>query len=874
MIIASELIIPAREARYAPPPRWLTESPVWSAVQEDIGGELLYRHQAMAMAILGQERNLVISSGTASGKSLIFQAPTLHRLQQDPQARAIAIYPIKALSRDQLAKWRRMAATVGMDPNSINRIDGDIPATREGFQQRRELLRQTKLMITTPDIIHSWLLKYSNPPPPFAKSPAQGDVMESQEVIREFIQNLRMLVIDEAHTYDGAIGTSAMYLFQRLQNKVMLLGPGQGPVQIIAASATIRNPMEHLQTLTGQPFHEVTEFDNGAPKAELLVQHALGRGIYEGGWEDLAGIIKEILRQDPENRYIAFIDDRQLSERAAASIEEARGMTEWEIIRNAEESMSYRAGLMYREFIEELLREGRIRGLTSTSAMEMGIDICDLNIGMNLGVPTTIQRLRQRAGRVGRRTPGRFIIVADEYAFQFHRGRLEEYWNTPVEPARLYTNNPFIRNTHQRCLMMEARGERSLPRGEELPAIRGISQGKDYQPQFTTGNVKDPHRNQIRDAVEQSAVIVQAMPTGEEAMLTQETTIREAFKEAYPLATYYHSKQSYRVEKWERETDQDGERRRVIARQGPSVETRPIRESGADITLEEASLETGHLEYSSHENAETWERIVGCRVKQGHTWQNAMEINYLDQGIEDIEIRMRTTATTLVIPEPWFREPETRKRVAEALRDIMCSREGIHETDVRTSHENITLLEGAQERREEMAIVIWDRTGGGLGIARNVEEKLLEYAQGLLDIAQDPMERPESQKPLDQGTALRLHTWVQSYLEARQQRGIHPIISEYRGTTFRSQLEARWARHFDKQGVPWEYEPCTFGNWRPDFRLEIAGEALYAEVKPVDFFPEDVAENIDWSLWGGTAMILGNDARHRWLRRDGDWTRT
>ena len=870
MITLSELRIQPQAARYEPAPEWLTHSPIWPAVQEITGGNLLYRHQAMAMEILGQEQNLIISSGTATGKSLIFQAPTLHRLHLDPKARAIAIYPIKALSRDQLAKWRQMAAAIGLDPRIINKIDGDI----EGHQERRELLAQTRLALMTPDIIQAWMMRYSNPPPPRARSPKHQDVMETQDIIRDFLRNLRMLIIDEAHTYDGAIGTACMYLFQRLQHKAALLDPGRSPVQIIAASATIRNPMEHMQTLTGQPFREITEDDNGAPRAELVVQHVLGRNIYGGGWEDIGKIINEILEESPDNRYIAFIDDRQLAERTAAIIEGAKGMTEQEIIQTAEKSMSYRAGLMYREYIEEKLKDGTIRGITSTSAMELGIDIPALNIGMNLGLPTTNQRLRQRAGRVGRQEPGRFMIVADEYALQYNQNQLEDYWQAPVERAKLYVHNPIIRNTHQRCLMMENQGEKSLPPGELLPAIRDIDQGKNYQARFITGNVKRPHQNQVRDATEETATVLQIFPNGDERVLAQDMTIREAFKEAYPLATYYHSKQSYQIERWEAGREGDGPAKRITARQAHPVHTRPIRESGANITLENQPLKIGHMEYSSHEWAETWERIVGCKIKTGPTWANPLEVRYADQGIENIEIRMRTTATTLLIQELWFRREETRQRVAGALRDIMCHREGIHQTDIRTSHENITIHLGPEGQMEENAIVIWDRTGGGLGISQAISEKLLDYTAGLLEIAQDPsIERLDNQKPLDERTALLLHDWATRYTRQREQDGTTRNINKYQEVVFRDRIHVTWAKHFDKAGIPWEYQPCRFGAWQPDFRLEVGGETVYAGIREVTSFPEDTAEEIDWSLWNGTATILGNGPNYHWTRQNGSWPR-
>ena len=126
MDIQDEITIPAQEARHGDAPSWLSASPVWPAVQAQTAGGQLYLHQSMGLELVGQGHNLVISTGTASGKSLVFQAPTLHHLATNPNATAIAIYPIKALARDQVIRWQGMAEAAGLDPSGINRIDGDV----------------------------------------------------------------------------------------------------------------------------------------------------------------------------------------------------------------------------------------------------------------------------------------------------------------------------------------------------------------------------------------------------------------------------------------------------------------------------------------------------------------------------------------------------------------------------------------------------------------------------------------------------------------------------------------------------------------------------------------------------------------------------
>ena len=520
MDIHDEITIPGQEVRHRDVPAWLTASPAWPAVKDQTAGGQLFLHQAMGLEIVGQGHNLVISTGTASGKSLVFQAPTLHHLAIHPNATAIAIYPIKARARDQVIRWQNMAKAAGLDPAAINRIDGDV----RDLTERRQILQRTRLALMTPDVIQQWLMAYSEPL--YGRRPLRHDLREVQNTqynVRRFISNLAFLILDEAHTYDGALGTHCLYLLHRLQQKRKELMAQFEPLRVIAASATIHNPAQHLETLTGLPFQVVDDRYNGSPRAELTVQHVVGREPHYEGWRDLQAAVREVISEDPDRSYIAFIDDRQLAERAAAGIEAARSITEDAIIVESRDAMAYRSGLMRRERIEEALRSGDIRGLASTSAMEMGMDIPDLQVGFNLGLPHSVGRLKQRAGRVGRTGPGRFIIMAPRHALQFHEDGLETYWNQPVEPARLYPSNPNIRNTHGRCLAKETdlNGmERTIPSPtdawpEQLrQTLREIARGDHYAPEFQTGDPQQPHRNDIRDAADGRARIGTALGKG------------------------------------------------------------------------------------------------------------------------------------------------------------------------------------------------------------------------------------------------------------------------------------------------------------------------------------------------------------------------
>ena len=873
MDIHDEITIPAQEARHGDVPAWLSASQVWPAVNSQTDDGQLYLHQAMGLELLGQGHNLVISTGTASGKSLVFQAPTLHHLTANPNATAIAIYPIKALARDQVIRWQSMAEVAGLDPASINRIDGDV----RDLTERRQILQRTRLALMTPDVIQQWLMAYSEPL--YGRRPLRHDLREVQNTqynVRRFLSNLAFLILDEAHTYDGALGTHCLYLLHRLQQKRRELMSQFEPLRVIAASATIHNPAQHLETLTGLPFQVVDDRYNGSPRAELTVQHVVGREPHDEGWRDLQAAVREVISEDPTESYIAFIDDRQLAERAAAGIEAARSITEDAIIVESRDAMAYRSGLMRRERIEEALRSGDIRGLASTSAMEMGMDIPDLQVGFNLGLPHSVGRLKQRAGRVGRTGPGRFIIVAPRHAFQFHEDSLAVYWEQQVEPARLYPSNPNIKNTHGRCLAKETdlNGmERAIPSPadawpEQLPqTLREIARGDHYSPEFQTGDPQQPHRNDIRDAANGRARIVQLMPGGEMELLTSEVTRREAARDAYPLTTYFHAKQSYSVLAW-RESNNETV---ITARHAPPRETRPIIRSGATVTLQQPRASTlGHLEYCTHAQVVAWERIVGCSVREpgDAEWR---DVHYGAEGIPEVETNLRTTATVIIIWEDWFDDANTRRYVARALRTVMCSRESIHPADIRTTHQNVQVVRDGRRSDVGRAIVLWDKVGGGLGLSKAVAENLGRYTQALLEIARSSGQRSERERLLREDTAAALHRWAAAVAPNTLGPEQTPVITEYGGTTFRSQLEARWAAYFDRRGIAWEYEPARFDGWTPDFRLVLDGAQAYAEVKPVSEFPMDVAQRMLNAGCDGDVLILGQGPRHAWRYRDGGW---
>ena len=259
--------------------------------EEPTGDGQLYLHQAMGLELLGQGHSLVIRTGAASGRSLVFQVPTPHHLAANPNAMAIAIYPIKALAWDQVIRWQSTAEAAGLDPSSINRIDGDV----RDLTERRQILQRTRLALMTPDVIQRWLMPHSEPL--YGKRPLRHDLRQVQNTqynVRRFLSNLAFLILDKAHAYDGALGTHCFYLLHRPKQKRRELMAQFEPLRVIAASATIHNPAQHLKTLTGLAFQLVKDRYNGSLRSELTVQHVVVRDPHDEGWRDLQAAVREV----------------------------------------------------------------------------------------------------------------------------------------------------------------------------------------------------------------------------------------------------------------------------------------------------------------------------------------------------------------------------------------------------------------------------------------------------------------------------------------------------------------------------------------------------------------------------------------------------
>ncbi len=390
------------------------------------GVERLYAHQADALEAAWAGPTIV-TTGTASGKSLAFNLPTLETLCRDPKARALYLYPTKALAQDQARAINALGLTKQVRPAIY---DGDTPR-----EQRLAIRRRSNLILTNPDMLHVGILPNHR---------AWGDVFA----------NLAVIVVDEAHVYRGVFGSHVANVLRRARRIANAYGTEP---RILLASATIANPVELAERLTGLEGVRLVDRD-GSPAARReiamwnppLVDEATGARRSALG--EAADLLVDLVRGGA--RTICFLKSRKGVELVARLVRDALADDD----DLADRVAPYRAGYtaQQRREIEERLVRGDLRAVVTTDALELGIDIGALDAAVCVTFPGTVASLRQMWGRAGRRGRGLAVYVAGEDALdQFFCRHPQEFLERPVEAAILDHENEGIHLGHLLCAAHE-----------------------------------------------------------------------------------------------------------------------------------------------------------------------------------------------------------------------------------------------------------------------------------------------------------------------------------------------------------------------------------------------------------------------------------
>ncbi len=525
--------LPARSAEPRPWPDWVAPESV--AALRDAGIERPWSHQIDAAELAHRGHDVVISTGTASGKSLVFQLPIIEALAGDRRARALYLAPTKALSHDQLrAAHRLTAANPALADVCPASYDGDTPTDIRQFVRER-----SRWLFSNPDMVHLSILRNHTRWGPF-------------------LRDLRFLVIDECHHYRGIFGSNVALVLRRLLRLCERYGgPGSTGPTVIFASATTACPGSTAEALIGRPVAEVTH--DGSPHGGRTI--ALwepqfrddmtgenGAPVRRSAGAEAARMMADLVREGA--RTLAFVRSRRGAELTALGARTRLAETAPQL---CDTVASYRAGYLAedRRELERALAEGDLRGVATTNALELGVDIAGLDATLLAGFPGTVASFWQQAGRSGRRGQGALVVLIarDDPLDTYLVNHPEALLDKPVERVVIDPANPYVAGPQLLCAATEMPLERSevaawgvLSVTEDLVADGLLRRRGDRY--FPIPGL-DPHdRVDIRGSAAGSVTIIEES-TGR---VVGSTESARAPASIHPGAVYLHQGETYVVD--------------------------------------------------------------------------------------------------------------------------------------------------------------------------------------------------------------------------------------------------------------------------------------------------------------------------------------
>jgi DEAD/DEAH box helicase domain-containing protein len=490
------------------------------------GVSRLFRHQDEAWNHVQDGRDTIVVTPTASGKTMCYNLPVLDAICRDQSTRALYIFPTKALAQDQVAELNELLSHVKTQIHSFT-YDGDTP-----MHARQKIREAGHIVVTNPDMLHSAILPHHT------------------KWLRLF-ENLKYIVIDETHIYRGVFGSHFANVLRRLERICAFYG---AKPQYIMSSATIQNPGELAHQLTGRDIHVIDK--SGAPQGERhtilynppVVHQQLG--LRQSSLQVARRLGGRLLREEIPT--IAFVKTRTQVEVLSSYLkQDAKERLRGGIV-------GYRGGYLpsERRAIERGLRNGDLRGVVSTNALELGVDIGSLDASLTVGYPGSIASVLQQSGRARRRrTVSLSLFIANASVLdQYLVHHPEALLHVSPEAARVYPDNLLILMDHLKCaayeLPFEANESFSVETTRELLEYLAdahvLHQGRD-QKYHWMADALPSHSVSLRSAAQDNVVIVdETNPTprviGETDRFSALTTLHEE-------AIYLHQQKSYQVEK-------------------------------------------------------------------------------------------------------------------------------------------------------------------------------------------------------------------------------------------------------------------------------------------------------------------------------------
>jgi DEAD/DEAH box helicase domain-containing protein len=583
---------------------------------EDRGIHRLYSHQAEAFEQILQDRNVVVVTPTASGKTLCYNLPVLNLVASDPGARALYLFPTKALAEDQLHQLQTSIDQMGSEIRAFT-YDGDTP------QDARKAIRQrANIVLTNPDMLHSGILPHHTR---WAK----------------LFENLRYVVIDELHYYRGVYGSHLANLLRRLWRICEFY---QSKPTFICCSATIANPRELAEALTGAPFRLVDS--NGAPRGDKffvfynppVVNRQLG--IRRSYINESRRLALEFIERRLQT--LVFANNRLATEILVTYLKDAieRGPLPSDAVRG------YRGGYLPRERreIERKLRDGEIRAVVATNALELGIDIGSLDAVVMAGYPGTIASTWQRAGRAGRRqsASAALLVASSAPLDQYIVEHPDYFFGRSPEHAYINPDNLEILLAHLKCAAFEL----PLREGEKFGAhdtteLCGFLEEAGFLHRSAgawhwTSETYPADATSLRSVSSDNFVVVDI--SGEPAVIA-EVSFPTALSTLHEKAIYLHEARQYHVERFDYE-----QRKAYVRRVDCDYYTDAIDYTQVQV-LEEFESEPLSGARKCHGDVRVNRQIVGFKKIKFYTMENVGSGN-----LSMPEQEMHTTAFWLHFP--------------------------------------------------------------------------------------------------------------------------------------------------------------------------------------------------------------------------------
>ena len=686
--------VPARAARHAEAREPL--APPVSRMLGQMGIEGLYTHQAQAIDAVRDGRDVVVVTATASGKSLCYDVPIFESLLDDPDARALCLFPTKALAHDQLRAFEAMA---GLDDElaavvKVGAYDGDTPQ-----HNRKAIRNDARIILSNPDMLNQGVLPYHSR-------------------WSKFFYNLRYIVLDEVHTYRGIFGSNVANVVRRLRRVCDHYG---ATPQFICCSATIANPRELATRLIGRSVDLVD--DDGSPRGRKRFvlwnpppsEHS---PVYRKSANVQAQeLLSRLMREGVQT--IVFTKARVVAELIYRYVRESfRG----EGSSLAERVRAYRGGYLpeERREIERLLAEGEILGVTSTNALELGIDIGSLDACVIVGFPGTIASTWQQAGRAGRTSDDSLAVLVayNDPIDQYMVKHADYFFGRSPESATLDPENPYILAGHLGCaafeLPLESEDEHYF--GPQLPqmlsVLSEVGRLRHIDPKWYWSDTIFPASKVNLRTVSDDTYAIVDQTEGRNEVIGSVDSI-SAPELVYPEAVYLHSGETYLVRKLDQQA-----RIAYVERQPLDYYTQPVLSSSVSVVegRDEHAVRGGRAYYGDLDV--TWQ-TVGFTKYKFYTMEN------IGSAVLDLPSQtLRTAGMWLVLsPEVLGAAAAVGAQPIEGLVGIrnmmlvvlpvlsMCDRQDIS---------------GVVDSRNTgvPTIFVYDRYAGGLGFAERGYEEL------------------------------------------------------------------------------------------------------------------------------------------------------